>query len=305
MKSAICEIQSELEAIERDDALYEVAGFGSRLAALDAIEVNIIKRVEGLLAAGSHEEELLALWRRAEVAQCRLEAIDDKLFRQLRAGIRSGSNRAAELRRQLETYAGSGRGRRWQSGGAYDSLDALLSGVLFAEAAPEAAMDRESEMVFYQPTPARIILELVDRAHLQQDDTFYDLGSGLGQVVILVRLLSGATAKGVEVDPAYCEYARRCARDLNLSGVDFINADARVAEYAGGTVFFLYTPFEGRMLQQVLDRLEQVAKTRRISLYTYGPCTWQVSRQPWLESVDQAAHHVYTLAAFESLRSDG
>jgi predicted RNA methylase len=243
------------------------------------------------------------LKQRVGVIQRRLEAIDERLFRKLREGVRSGSYRGAELRRQLETYAGSGRGRRWQSSGAYDSLDALLGGVLLIEAAPEAAVERESEMVFYQPTPARIIFELVERAGLQKHDTFYDLGSGLGQVVILVNLLSGVTAKGIEFDPAYCEYAKRCAQDLNLSGVDFINSDAREADYAAGTAFFLYTPFEGRMLQQVLDRLGQEAGTRSISIYTYGPCTWQVSRQDWVERVDQAAHHVSRLAAFRSVRA--
>ena len=305
MENAIREIQSELEAIERDGTLYEVASFGSRLEALDAIEASLQVRVEGLLDAHGQLQALVELQQRAEALKSRLEASDEELFRKLRAGIRTGDYRGAELRRQLETYAGSGRGKRSQDGGAYDSLDALLGGVLFSEPAPEAAMERESEMVFYQPTPAHIILELVERADLQKDDIFYDLGSGLGQVVILANLLSGATTKGIEVDPAYCEYAIRCARDLNLSGIDFVNADARAAEYAGGTVFFLYTPFEGGMLQQVLDRLEQVAKTRGIRLYTYGPCTWQVSRQAWLESVDQAAHHVYSLAAFESVRSDG
>jgi len=302
LESAIREIQSELEAIERDGTLYEVASFGSRLEALDAIEASLLVRVEGLLAAHGQLQALVELQQRAGALKSRLEASDEELFRKLRAGIRAGDYRGAELRRQLETNAGSGRGKRGQSGGAYDSLDALLGGVLFTEAAPEAAMERESEMVFYQPTPARIIFELVERADLQKDDTFYDLGSGLGQVVILANLLSGATTKGIEVDPAYCEYARRCARDLNLSGVDFVNADARVAEYAGGTVFFLYTPFEGRMLQQVLDRLGQEAETRRIAVYTYGPCTWQVARQDWLESVDQTAYHVNSLAAFRSVR---
>lgn len=303
MESAICEIQAALEAIERDDALHKDLSFGGRLEAQDVIEAGILPRVKGLLAAHGQAQDLVALQQRAESLKSRLEECDENLFRRLRTGIRVGDYRGAELRRQLETHAGTGRGKRSQGSGAYDSLDALLSGILFAEAPPEAALERESEMVFYQPTPARIILELVERAHLQKDDTFYDLGSGLGQVVILVNLLSGATAKGIEVDPAYCEYARRCARDLNLSGVDFVNADARLAEYAGGTVFFLYTPFEGGMLQQVLDRLELVAETRRIALFTYGPCTWQVSRQPWLESVDLGAHHVYRLAAFESVRS--
>ena len=302
LEGAIREIQAALETIERDDALFGEAGFGGRLEAQDQIEVSILARVKGLLAAQSQTQELVALQQRAEALKSRLEASDEELFRKLRADIKSGEVRGSELRRRLEAYAGSGRGRRDQSGGAYDSLDALVSGVLLTGTAPEAAIERESEMVFYQPTPARVVFELVDRAGLQSHDTFYDLGSGLGQVVILVNLLSGGRAKGIEVDPAYCEYATRCAQNLDLPGIEFINADAREADYAGGTVFFLYTPFEGRMLQQVLDRLGQEAETRRIAVYTYGPCTWQVARQDWLESMDQAAYHVSRLAAFRSVR---
>ena len=304
MESAIREIRSELEAIEQNDTLYEDAGFGSRLEALDAIEVSVLERVDSLLAANSQEDSLLALKRCAEVLQARLEAIDEKLFHRLRAGIRSGDYRGPELRRQLEAYAGSGRGKRSQGGGAYDSLDGLLSGILLAEAAPGEATERESEMVFYQPTPARIIFELVERAALQQDDTFYDLGSGLGQVVILVSLLSGVTAKGIEFDPAYCEYARRCAQELNLSGVDFINVDAREADYADGTVFFLYTPFEGRMLQDVLERLSGEAQKREIGVYTYGPCTHKVSQQDWLMRVGPDDQHTHRLAVFRSVRGE-
>ena len=204
MESVIRQIQAELEAIEQDDALYEEASFGSRLEALDAIEAGILVRVEGLLAAQRQAQEPVELQQRAEALKSRLEAIDEELFRRLRAGIRAGEYRGAELRRQLETYAGTGRGKRSQGGGAYDSLDALVGGVLLAGAAPGPAMAQEPEMVFYQPTPARIVFELVEKARLQGHDTFYDLGSGLGQVVILVNLLSGVKAKGIEVDPAYC-----------------------------------------------------------------------------------------------------
>ena len=69
LERAIREIRSELEAIERDDTLDEEAGFGSRLEALDVIEVSILERVEGLLAGSSQEEALLALKQRAEAVQ--------------------------------------------------------------------------------------------------------------------------------------------------------------------------------------------------------------------------------------------
>jgi hypothetical protein len=305
LDEVIREIQAELEAVEQDGALDDEASFGIRLQALDAIEFAILERIEGLLSAGSRAEALLSLRQRAESARRHLEAADDRLFRNLRAGIRSGALRGPELRRQLEAYAGCGRGRRRQDGGAYDSLDALIGSVLCAGPAPVETAAREPEMVAYQPTPARVIFELVESAAFQKRDTFYDLGSGLGMVVMLAHLLSGVIAVGIEFDPAYCEFARQCARDLNLSGIDFVHADAREAEYGDGTVFFLYTPFEGRILQQVLERLRGEAGTRTIRVYTYGPCTFAVSRQDWLAAVGQEPHQVDRLAAFRSTRCAG
>jgi SAM-dependent methyltransferase len=300
LDKVIREIELQLEAIEAADTLYEEASFGSRLEALDAIEFAILARMEGLIAAGGPAEALVSLRQRAETVRSRLEAVDDRLLRSVRAGIRSGALRGTELRRRLEVYAGSGRGKRCQNGGAYDSLDALIGGVFCAEPAPGETAEREPEMVAYQPTPARIIFEFVERAGFQKGDTFYDLGSGLGQVVMLVHLLGGVAGVGIEFDPAYCEYARQCAQILDLSRVDFIHADAREADYAGGTVFFLYTPFEGRMLQQVLERLREEAKTRTIGVYTYGPCTFAVSRQDWLKHVGPEVYSIDSLAAFRS-----
>jgi hypothetical protein len=115
-----------------------------------------------------------------------------------------------------------------------------------------------------------------------------------------VNLLSGARAKGVEFEPAFCEYARACAADLNLSQVEFINVDARQADFSDGTVFFMYTPFEGKLLQEVLEKLHQVSRTKMIKLFTYGPCTLPVSRQSWLKCVD---HKELLLEAITLFRS--
>ena len=63
-------------------------------------------------------------------------------------------------------------------------------------------------MIYYQKTPARIIFELIKRADFQPGDVFYDLGSGFGQVTMLVNLLTSVVSKGVEFEPAYCKYAK-------------------------------------------------------------------------------------------------
>ncbi len=156
-------------------------------------------------------------------------------------------------------------------------------------------------MVPYQPTPARVILELIDRADIRPDDIFYDLGSGLGQVPILVNLLTGARARGIEAEPGYCVFARRCAERLNTPQVQFLNIDAREADYAEGTVFYLYTPFTGKMLEQVLSRVAAQTGLRRIRLVSYGPCAAAVSRQGWLRCLDRVCGEPeFELAVFES-----
>ena len=119
-----------------------------------------------------------------------------------------------------------------------------------------------AERIAYQPTPARVVLELLDRVALGPADLFYDLGAGLGHVCLLVHLLSGAQARGIEIEPAYCRYARQQADALRLAGVEFIEGDVREAGLAGGTCYFLYTPFTGRTLAEALDRLAGEARQR-------------------------------------------
>ena len=43
---------------------------------------------------------------------------------------------------------------------------------------------------------------------------------------------------------------------LKLERVTFIQQDARAADFSGGTVFYLYTPFTGSILRSVLDNPE-------------------------------------------------
>ncbi len=156
-------------------------------------------------------------------------------------------------------------------------------------------------MVLYQRTPARIIFEMVRRGQFGPHECFYDLGSGLGHVTLLVHLLSGAPARGVEIEPAFCEYAQARANALNLTQVAFFAADARRADYAQGSFFFMYTPFEGRMLMEVLERLRQRARSGPIRLATYGSCSAVVAQQNWLSAPSPAEPGSERLAIFHSL----
>ncbi|MDB5103691.1 MAG: class SAM-dependent methyltransferase [Fibrobacteres bacterium] len=304
----IREIESLLDAIGNRAALSEERNFPERAEALDRIEFAILDRIEGLIDPSHPSGALLECRRRAEGLRSRFEAIDEALFQRLRSRIREGEHKGAGFRTLVETYvpipAGTGPhaepvADRNRIG--YDVLDAFINGLLHPLAAPEETREREPEMVFYQKTPARIVFDMMGSGGISGADVFFDLGSGLGQVPILINLLSGAEAKGVEFEPAYCDYANACAADLRLTRVETLQADARRADYSRGTVFFMYTPFEGRILQDVLERLREESRSRRIRVFTYGPCTGPVSRQGWLRLVDGNPDHPFQLGSFESL----
>jgi hypothetical protein len=280
---------SALEAIAQNKALKEETNFLGRAEAIEFINFHILEQHQP--QAGN----LAGLEAQAEALRDDLEAINTQFLQGLRRQIISGSYTPALLHRQFKQYAG-------QAGPEpdYDGLDLLVNGLLRLELGPEAPAERDPESVFYQPTPARVVLELIDKAGIGTEDVFYDLGSGLGQTPILVSLLTGARSKGIEVEPAYHEYAQECARRLKLSQVVFVHQDARYTDFSEGTIFFMYTPFTGRTLQTVLDRLRGEAQKRPIKVCAYGPCARQVSASSWLRCVYQNTQvEEYQLAIFQ------
>jgi len=166
------------------------------------------------------------------------------------------------------------RGRRHPAGRSkkYDYLDELIIGVLrFEETGVPRSSSPTTEMVFYQPTPARHIFDLIDRTALNEHDVLVDLGSGLGHVPLLASICTRARGIGVELEPVYVDCARQSAETLNLKNVTFVQQNARAAKLTDGTVFYMCTPFTGNMLRAVLDSLQRVGGRRDIRICTFGP----------------------------------
>lgn len=294
----IPEIRSDIQAIEDDADIYDEIHFGIRADTIDFIDFHIINRIEGLLPTTAPKTEFELLKQRAEKAKRRLEEIDDALFKRIRERISSGDCTGAAFKATIRKYVDEDISPPNKIG--YDNLDAFINGLLTNQPLPEATIERQPEMVFYQQTPARVIFELAEWAQPTADDVFFDIGSGLGQVAILINLLTGAKTRGIEYEPAYCNYAAACSSKLNLADVRFINTTAQNGDYAEGTIFFMYTPFQGAMLQEVLDILQKESLNRPIRIFTYGPCSPHVARQSWLSCTNGPADDIYVLYEFRS-----
>ncbi len=170
------------------------------------------------------------------------------------------------------------------NGLGYDYADELIGGVFQFEEPEDRHLARDFEKLSYQPTPARHIFSLIGLTAVTAADVFVDLGSGLGQVLMMVSICTGSRSLGIELEPAYVERARQCAQRLNLNRVTFIQQDAQEADMSSGTIFYLYTPFMGSILSAVLNRLKQEAATRQIRICSYGPCTPIIAQESWLRA---------------------
>ena len=277
------EIFTELEKIENDPDLYREKNFDVRLEAIDYLEFHIIDRLYALMEGEEAPAGLNSLKAYALDIKSQLEEINKKIFQLFRKKISQDRFRGKMLKNLMDEYFnGNVNAFNHQDITGYDNLDVFLNGILTDHLPPVETKEREPEMVYYQKTPVIIIFALIERAEFKSQDVFFDLGSGLGQVTLLVNLLSCINSKGVEFDPAFHNYAKICAAELHLNDVEFIQSDARYTDYSSGTIFFMYTPFKGGILAYVLQNLQDEAKKRKIKIFTYGPCTREVAKQNWL-----------------------
>jgi SAM-dependent methyltransferase len=184
--------------------------------------------------------------------------VDDLLrlsARKARVGIKSGRIRGAALLDLLQSIP-------------FCDRDAWTDELLGIESPPPDMPDLPHGSVPYLPCGVEEILAMVREVQLRPDDEVVDLGSGVGRVLILAHLLSGARARGVEIQEHLVRSGRNRCLELGLP-VSFVHANAVDVEL-DGSIFFFYAPFNGEMLTRVLRRLEVVARRRPIVVCAVG-----------------------------------
>ena len=150
--------------------------------------------------------------------------------------------------------------------------------VFLGELDPEAIGPSLEFATHYEPTPVGQAEALLDASPLDPARTaFVDLGAGMGRVVLLAARRPFRAVIGVEISPALVEIARenlaavrdpqRVARDVKI-----VRADARDYRFPrGDLVVFLYNPFRGPVLDDVLVNLRAAGERREIVLLYHTP----------------------------------
>lgn len=274
------DLKNFLWRLGTDSSLFEPTQLRERLDALDTLDA----RLGGFEAEEFMSDPDARITNDAKAIRSRLEAANSLVYESIRSEIVRGT-RPHTLLKWIKTSASSDETATPIRGLGYDYRDELVSGVLQLREPSEPRLHPLPEMVFYQPTPVRHILSLITASALSEDDVFVDLGSGLGHVALLAFLLTGARSFGIEVEAAYVASAQACTQRLQLSGVRFIHEDARAADLSIGTVFYLYSPFSGSILADVLDRLKRESTHKPIKICALGPCTSTLAKERWLTPI--------------------
>lgn len=159
--------------------------------------------------------------------------------------------------------------------------DAWWDRVLALDGLPADGPDLPRGCIPYLPCPVDALLRAAEHADIGPSDLFVDVGSGVGRATLLMHLLTGASAVGLEIQRELVEASRALVARLNVASVSVVEGDA--VQLAGaittGTVFFLYCPFGGHHLDKVLSDLELIARARLIRVCSVN---LPLPPRPWL-----------------------
>lgn len=147
---------------------------------------------------------------------------------------------------------------------------------------PDDGPDLPRGCVPYLACRVESLLRAIDLARIDASNTLVDIGSGAGRAAALIRLLTGASVVGVEVQRALVGASRDLVARLRLDRISFVAAEVPPLPEAArtGSVFLLNCPFSGDRLVRLLAELEPVARTQPIRICCVDlplpPCPWLV-----------------------------
>jgi len=149
-------------------------------------------------------------------------------------------------------------------------------------------------------TPYELVRIMVRELDMNESDCLYDLGSGFGRVPIYASLATGAQCKGIEIVPQRVAESIAVKNNLGIDNLEFIQGNVLEQDYSDGTVFFLFNPFSHQTLEEVNEKLRQLAQTKKIKVVSLGPSTSFFDREDWLKPME-SNDRPWGLTIYESL----
>jgi len=165
----------------------------------------------------------------------------------------------------------------------------------------ESSAAYQSEDHFYQGTPYELIRRILIELELTSSDVLVDLGSGYGRMVIYAALATNIKkAIGIELVAERASVSSRTAEELGLANVEFQNSHVKDADIQDGTVFYLFNPFSDETFALAMDKLREVAKTKKITMVFWQCNESALAQCTWMKLVKTVPYRSYTAYVYEA-----
>lgn len=113
-------------------------------------------------------------------------------------------------------------------------------------------------------------------------ETFYDLGSGYGRLLLYGALLYPKSQfKGIEIVAERTRPAREISRRLGLKNFEQKIGDILSADYSDGDFYYIFNPFFS-LMPKVLPQLKAISLKRKFSIVSLELTTLELKRENWL-----------------------
>jgi SAM-dependent methyltransferase len=120
------------------------------------------------------------------------------------------------------------------------------------------------DQVKYVPVDYLVLFYVLGGLDLSPEDTFFDIGCGLGRAVLMAARRPIRQAIGVEYDAQLAQRAQENGRRVRgrRAPIEIRNVDATVTDYSEGTIFCMYNPFGERTMLMTLEKIRQSLEIR-------------------------------------------
>ena len=152
----------------------------------------------------------------------------------------------------------------------------------------------------YEPLEYESIRRALNEVRFDNPQALLDYGAGMGRVLALASTLPFRRLVGVELSAELCGLARENMQRRRDRGVhlpcEIVQADAATFEVPSDvTVCFLYNPFVGVILEQVVRQIERSVQAAPRSVLILHV---RLRKDPNPFLVNPAVQHVRTLPVF-------
>jgi len=164
---------------------------------------------------------------------------------------------------------------------------------------------QQGKDVMWLPTPDAMVTRMLQAAKTTSRDLVYDLGAGEGRIPIAAAKQFGATAVGIEYDPALAALAKRNAERAGVSGkVTIVQGDIFKEDFGRATVVTLYLLPD--LNYQLRPQLLRMKPGTRIVSHLWDMGEWEADETFTVEGSDAFLWLVPAAVAGRwTLRDDG